>query len=318
MVVGVLIDSKGKPVCCEMWPGNTTDVKGLIPVMDRIQSRFNTGHFCIVADRGMISAKTIKELEKRRIPYILGARMRRVKEIKEDVLSRQGRYREVRAESKCSKDPSPLKVKEVYQNGNRYIVCLNPRQARKDASDRDVIIDSLKEKIKTSAKSLIGNKGYRRYLKIERGTMSIDKDKIEYDSRFDGKWVLISNTNFSAEEVAIKYKELWQVEQVFRDLKSILETRPIYHQRDENIKGHVFCSFLALVLRKELDRRLEAAGYCFEWADIKQDLSSLQEVIIRENGKSLSLRTECSGTCGKTFQSVGVAIPPTIREITEA
>jgi transposase len=145
--------------------------------------------------------------------------------------------------------------------------------------------------------------------------VSIDQDKIEYESRFDGKWVLITNTNLSAEEVALKYKELWQVEHAFRDMKSVLETRPVYHQRDENIGGHVFCSFLALVLRKELDRRLKEHGHDFEWADIKQDLKSLQQVLIEDNGKSLALRTECLGTCGKVFQAVGVAVPPTIRQL---
>jgi transposase len=315
MVVGAVIDSNGKPVCCEMWPGNTTDVNTLIPEIDRIRSRFHIGQFCIVADRGMISAETLKELQEREIPYILGTRMRKVNEVKRDVLSHPGRYREVHPEGKTSKDPAPLKVKEVSLNGKRYIVCFNPKQARKDAQDRQAIIDSLKDKIKANPKGLIGNKGYRKYLKIDRDSVSINQDKIDYESRFDGKWVLITNTNFSADEVAIKYKELWQVEQVFRDVKSVLETRPVYHQRDENIRGHVFCSFLALVLRKDLDRRLEEAGHSFEWADIKQDLKSLQEVVIEDNGKSLALRTECVGTCGKVFQAVGVAIPSTIREI---
>jgi len=315
MVVGAVIDNKGKPVCCEMWPGNTADVSTLIPEIDRIRSRFHIGQFCIVADRGMISAENLKKLQQREIPYILGTRMRKVNEVKRDVLSRPGRYREVYSEGKSSKDPAPLKVKEVSLNGNRYIVCINLKQARKEAHDRQAIIDSLKEKVKTGPKSLIGNKGYRKYLKIDRDSVSIDQDKVEYESRFDGKWVLITNTDFSANQVTLKYKELWQVEQVFRDVKSALETRPVYHQRDENIRGHVFCSFLALVLRKELDRRLEEAGHCFEWADIKQDLKSLQEVVIEDNDKSLALRTECVGTCGKVFQAVGVAIPPTIREI---
>jgi transposase len=317
MVVGVVLDNRGKPVCCEMWPGNTTDVKSLIPVTDRIRSRFHVGQFCVVADRGMISADTLRELEDpgRKIPYILGTRMRKVNEIKREVLSRPGRYREVREEKKFSKEPEPLKVKEVLLEGKRYIVCLNPRQARKEAQDRETIIASLKEKIKAGPKSLIGNRGYRKYLKIERDSVSLDQDKIEYESRFDGKWVLITNTSLSAEEVALKYKELWQVEHVFRDVKSVLETRPVYHQRDENIRGHVFCSFLALVLRKELDRRLKLQGHDFEWADIKQDLKSLQQVVIEDNGKSLVLRTECLGTCGKVFQSVGVAVPPTIRQV---
>jgi len=315
IVVGAVIDNKGKPVCCEMCPGNTTDVKTMIPVIDRVRSRFNVGQFCIVADRGMISSDNIQDLEQRQIPYILGARMRKVKKIRDHVLSHPGRYREVRPEGTLSKDPSPLKVKEVLLGGNRYVICLNPRQARKDAADRQAILDSLQEKIKTHPKGLIGNKGYRKYVKIEKDSVSIDRDKIQWESRFDGKWVLMTNTHLSADEVALKYKELWQVEQVFRDVKSVLETRPVYHQKDENIRGHVFCSFLALVLRKELDRRLQQAGHCFEWADIKQDLKALQEVEIQENGKSLALRTQCLGTCGKLFQAVGVAVPPTIREL---
>lgn len=313
MVVGVVIDSHGKPVCCEMWPGNTPDVRTLLPETERVRARFHIAQFCIVADRGMISAETIRKLEEKEIPYILGARMRKVNEIKSDVLSRAGRYREIRQEGNSSKDPAPLMVKEVSLDGKRYIVCFNPKQARKDAQDRQAIIDSLSEKIKTNPKGLIGNRGYRKYLKIDRNSVSIDQAKIEYESRFDGKWVLITNADLSADQVALKYKELWQVEHVFRDVKSVLENRPVYHQRDENIRGHVFCSFLALVLRKELDRRLRAAGHHFEWADIKQDLKSLQQVVIEDNGKSLAVRTECVGTCGKVFQAIGVAIPPTIR-----
>jgi transposase len=315
MVVGAVIDNKGKPVCCEMWPGNTADVKTLIPVIDRVRSRFYVGQFCIVADRGMISAENLRELDERKIPYIFGVRMRKVKQIRQEVLSHPGRYREVRHEGVLSKDPAPLKVKEVLLNGKRYIVCLNPKQARKDARDRQSIIDSLQDKLRTNPKSLIGNKGYRKYLKIETDSVSIDQDKIQWESRFDGKWVLTTNTRYLAEEVALKYKELWQVEQVFRDVKSILETRPVYHQKDENIRGHVFCSFLALVLRKELDRRLEECGHSFEWADIKQDLKALQEVEIHDNGKALALRTECQGTCSRLFRAVGVAIPPAIREL---
>jgi transposase len=131
MAVGAIIDDKGKPICCEMWPGNTTDVKTLIPVIDRIRKHFGIQRFCIVADRDMISAKTIEELEKCNIFYILGTRMRQVNKIKLDVLSGGGRYSEVYPEGITSKDPSPLKVKQVLCNEKRYIVCLNTRQARK-------------------------------------------------------------------------------------------------------------------------------------------------------------------------------------------
>ena len=151
-------------------------------------------------------------------------------------------------------------------------------------------------------------------MKIEKNSASIDKNRITSEARFDGKWVLQTNTDLSAEQVALKYKELWQVEKVFRDVKSLLETRPIFHQRDRTIRGHVFCSFLALVLRKELDRRLEKAGHRFEWTEIKQDLKALQRVTIEENGRQFSIRSQSQGVCGKIFQSVGVAMPATIQD----
>jgi transposase len=315
MVVGAVTDDKGKPICCEMWPGNTVDVTTLIPVINRMRRRFAIKRACIVADRGMISAKTVAKLEEGDIPYILGTRMRRVNEIKRDVLSRAGRYSAVHPESTAPQDPAPLKVKQIRQNGKRYIVCLNPRQARKDAHDREAIIAALEAQLKKGAKSLVGNKGYRKYLKIDKGSARIDIDKVKYESRFDGKWVLTTNTDLPTEKVALKYKELWQVERVFRDVKSLLDTRPVFHQRDNTIRGHVFCSFLALVLRKELDRRLNQAGHVFEWADIKQDLKALQELTIQEGGKRFAIRSECKGHCGKIFQAVKVAIPPTIREV---
>jgi len=128
--------------------------------------------------------------------------------------------------------------------------------------------------------------------------------------------VLTTNTNLPAEQVALKYKELWRVERVFRDVKkSLLDTRPVYHQKDENVAGHVFCSFLALLLRKDLDRYLAENGHHFEWNDIKQDLKALKRVEIEEDGQRFAIRSECKGVCGKIFQSVRVALPPTIKVV---
>ena len=315
MVVGAVLDDNGRPICCEMWPGNTTDVKTMIPVVKRLRHRFGIDQFCIVADRGMISKDTISRLEKQQMPYILGTRMRRVKDIKTEVLTRAGRYKEVYPENADQSKPSPLKVKQVIHNDTRYIVCLNERQARKDAADRQAVIESLKKQLKKGPKALVGNKGYRKYLKVQKDSAQIDTAKVESESRFDGKWVLTTNTNLSAEQVALKYKELWRVERVFRDVKSLLETRPVYHQKDENIAGHVFCSFLALVLRKELDRCLAESKHQFEWNEIKQDLKALKRFEIEENSQSFAIRSECKGVCGKIFQSVGVALPPTIKAL---
>jgi len=315
MIVGAILNEKGEPICCELWPGNTADVSSLIPVVDRMRIRFGISNFCIVADRGMISEKTIVQLEKRKIFYILGVRMRKQKLVRDEVLSRAGRFEEVRLEDQGD-DHDPLKVKEVWLDDKRYIICKNDRQARKDEATRNAILESLEEKLHNGAKSLIGNKGFKKYLSVKRNSVSIDKKKIEEERRFDGKWVLTSNTNLPAADVALQYKELWQVEQVFRDMKSILDTRPVYHQLDETIKGHVFCSFLALVLRKELEKRLEASQLNLEWNDIKRDLLSLQEVILDESkNRKIAIRTAPQGTCSSIFRAVGVALPQTIREI---
>jgi len=313
MVVGVVLDGEGRPVCSELWPGNTTDVKTLVPIVERLEKRFSIRQICVVADRGMISAETVGELEARNWRYILGARMRAQAEVSAEVIARAGRYHVVHPKKEKSKDPSPLKVKEVWIWDRRYVVCCNEDQAQKDAADREAIVTGLREQLKQGAKKLVGNKGYRKYLQTDQGAFRIDEEKIREEVRYDGKWVLKTNTDLATAEVALKYKQLWMVEEIFRTAKSLLETRPIFHKRDETIRGHVFCTFLALVLRKELQDRLEATGSVLEWGDVIRDLDALEEVEVLQGDKRFLLRTETKGTCGAVFQAVGVALPPTVR-----
>ena len=318
MVVGVVLDGKGRPICCELWPGNTTDVKTLIPIIKRLKKRFAIDSICVVADRGMISKKTIAEMESASPPirYILGVRMRNLKEAKEEVLADEAEYLEVFAERVKAKDPSPLQVKEVMVQGRRYVQCFNPEQAKKDVATRKAIIEGLQEKLKQGEKSLVGNKGYRKYLASseEGNVFTIDEEKAKDEERFDGIWILRTNTDFTAEEVALKYKQLWMVEMIFRFMKSILLTRPIFHKYDETIRGHVFCSFLGLVLIKELQRRLEAKELKLEWNDILRDLERLQEVEVISNSQTFYLRTELKGNCNDILRAAGVKVPPSIRQ----
>lgn len=317
LVVGAVLDEHGRPIACELWPGNTTDVKALLPVAERLSRRFGIRRVCVIADRGMISRETIAELERREWPYILGARMRRQKEVGEAVLARAGRYRVVREAASGSDGLTPLKVKQVMVEDRRYIVCLNERQAKKDAADREAMVAALREQLKQGAKSLVGNRGYRRYLKTKGAHLEIDEARLKAEARYDGKWVLRTNTTLCAEDVALKYKQLWQVEALFRTTKSLLETRPIFHQRDATIRGHVFCSFLALVLRKALLDRLEAVGEVPEWAAMIADLEALQEIDVAHQNQRFRLRTEARGSCASVFRAVGVALPPTVQQIRE-
>ena len=314
MILVVVMDDEGHPVCCELLPGNTADVQTLVPVVDRLRERFDIRDVCVVADRGMISEATIAELSASRIHYILGARLRNVKEIRETVLSRGGRYRQVHGPRQHSKSPSPLKVKQVFAEDRRYIVCHNEEQARKDQADREAILEKLGAQLKQGGTSLVGNKGYRKYLTAAKGgAFQIDEAKVKRDGRFDGKWVLRTDTDLPAEEVALRYKDLLLVEDMFRTAKSILETRPIFHQCDDTIRGHVFCSFLALVLLKELQALLESHGWRVEWERLRDDLDELQELTLTLGETTFVIRTPPVGEAGRAIQAVGVALGPSVR-----
>ena len=313
MVVGMVLDRNGNPVCSELWPGNTADVKSLVPIVERLQSRFGIGSVSIVADRGMISAETMAEVELRKWSYILGVRMRSSTEAKA-VVARAGRYAEVQPKSDKRDDPSPLKVKEVWvEDARRYVVCLNEDQATKDRHDREAVVASLRDALSKGDKSLVGNKGYRKYLRAGGKQFAVDEDKIKEEARYDGKWVLTTNMDLPPAEVALKYKQLWMVEDVFRSMKSLLDTRPIYHKCDETIRGHVFCSFLALLLRKELEDRLVRKEWKLEWADVIRDLGNIVEMEVAISGKGYVFRGQTPGVAGKVFQACGVALPPTLR-----
>ena len=324
VIVGVVLDGEGRPICSETWPGNATDVKSLLPVVDRLRQRFGIARMCVVADRGMISDATIVELEKRGIEYILGARERSDKEVREIVLADAKPMVPLVIPRARDKETS-LEIKEVTVGNwgptakpRRYIVCFNPDEAKRDAAVRAAILDSLAVKLEQGDKELVDNAGYRRFLATPRGHFEIDPARVAEDARFDGLYVLRTNAKLSMLSVALAYRQLWRVEQIFRTAKAILETRPIYHQSDAAIVGHLFCSFLALVLRKELDERLDAAGAELEWGDIVRDLDRVEEVIVDQGSKRFVLRTQAPGCAGVVCKAVGVALPPLVRQLPTA
>jgi hypothetical protein len=318
MVVGMALDVEGRPICCEMWPGNTADVKTLLPVVKRMRERFRLREITVVADRGMVSQATLEAFEKSDPPvrYILGVRMRRQKEVNTSVLGSRARWFESVPERTNAKDPAPLKVKEVWVKEHRYIVCLNEEERRKDAHDREAIVAHLKEQLRSGDKSLVGNKGYRRYLKVEGSShFVIDEKQVKAEERYDGIWVLRTNTVYNAETVAHVYKALWTVEDIFRTTKSILETRPIYHKRDVTIRGHVFCSFLALLLKQELESRMKRADLQWEWKEVIRGLDTLQQVEADFQGRRFLFRSQLQAHASQAVRATGVAIPPTLQEL---
>ena len=318
MVVGMAVDVQGRPMCCEMWPGNTADVTTLVPIVQRMRERFRLREITVVADRGMVSKATLEVFEKSDPPvhYVIGVRMRRQREVNLSVLDSCEPWFESVPERSNAKDPSPLKVKDVWVENRRYIVCLNEEERRKDAHDREAIVAHLKEQLRRGDKSLVGNKGYRRFLKVEgKDHFALDEEQIEADARYDGLWVLRTNTVYNAETVAHVYKNLWTVEAIFRTTKSILETRPIYHRWNETICGHVFCSFLALLLKHDLESRMRQAGMQWEWAEVIRGLDNLHQVQANFQGRSFLFRSQLQAHASAAIRAAGVALPPTLREL---
>ena len=206
-------------------------------------------------------------------------------------------------------------AKTVRLAGRRYIVCRNHQEAEKDAADRASIVAALARQLKRGDKTLVGNAGYRRYLRtVSEQHFAIDADKVEEEKRFDGIFVLRTNTDLNPLEAMLCYKQLWTVEQSFRTAKHLFSTRPIFHKLDETIRGHVFCSFLALVLKSELEERIAALGRVGSWPEIIADLDSLAETEIDYDGKRFIVRSAPRPTASLALRAAGVALPPTVRD----
>jgi len=304
LVLCVAVDRLGWPIAWEVFPGNTADARAFEKTIAKFRERFRIGRVSVVADRGMISKSAIKLLtEDKDSPYdyILGCRLRKDKEVGEEVLSRGGRYQEVAAN---------LKVKEVVVEGRRYVVCRNEEEAIKDAAARESIVARLREKLERGQqKSLVGNLGFRRFLKGAKDSWQIDEAAVKNDSRFDGVFVLRTNLDLPAAEIAQTYKGLWRVERTFREEKSTLQVRPLYHHQDDTRIGHIVASFLALRLEVDLQRRLEEKGIEAPWPNLMRDLAQVQAVHLDLEGRSYMIRTDLEGYAFNGFQAAGVRVP---------
>jgi Transposase DDE domain len=302
LVIGVVMRADGFPVACEIWPGNMADVKTIKPIVEGLKGRFGIRDVVLVCDRGMVSKANLQLIRDEGYHYIVGVKMRGVAEVRDEVIGAAGRYHLVN---------DNLRVKEVHVEDRRYVVCFNPEEAAKDRHDREGLIAKLEEKLKKGGVgSLINNRGYRRFLKVTKGSASIDRKKAQDDARYDGRYVLRTTTDLPAEEVALAYKQLTWIERLWRELKDVMEVRPIYHHwKRDNVKGHIFVCFLSLYLAALLRRRIAEAGDKFQWDEIIRDLSEVRAVIVQLDGQRYRLRSPVKGCAGAVFQAVGVKLP---------
>ena len=301
IVIGLLMTKEGIPIAHQIFPGNTNDVKTFKSIIDDLRQRFNINRVITVGDRGMVSQKILKELRENGMEYIVGMRMRRLKGI-DSMLGWNSRYLKVK---------DNLKVKEVRQDSRgRFILCLNPDGAERDRKARQDMLAKLEQKItQKGAKSLVGNRGYRRYLKVDGKAVEIDKEALKREARFDGKYLLLTNSALPTDQIALAYKDLWKVERAFRELKSGLDLRPIYHWTDSRVRGHVMVCFLALVLETAMQKKLQAVNKDLSYRKVFKDLAQLHAVKVSFEGQDYLTRSELKGEAYAAFKALGTRPP---------
>jgi len=319
VVLGIVLDDVDRPIASFLMPGNTADVTLLLPVVRRLRERFGIDRACIVADRGMISADTIAALEAEKIEYILGVRERSSREVRTEIIEDDGLA--VPLVIPRQKGETELAIRETTIAGRRYVICRNEEEAKKDAAARAELVAGLERKLAQGDKALVANKGFRRFLKTPEGDgFVIDRAKVEADACFDGLFVLRTNTKIAALQVVLRYRNLLAVEDAFKTAKALLATRPIFHKTDAGIRGHVFCTFLALVLRKELIDRLAArrSRLELEWQRVIDDLADLSEIDVEQDGRRARLRTAPGPTIDPICRAIGISLPPVFQEVPPA
>ena len=243
----------GIPVRVWSWPGNTAD-SGLIRQVKADLREWTLSKVIWVADRGFTSEENRRALMRGGGGYIIGEKLRSGTPEVRAALSRQGRYKEVRGN---------LQVKEVRlgDDGDRFVICYNPDQAERDAAIRDRLVAQLEQVIdKTAALtaaergriegSLAGKPGLKRFLRVTpAGLLRVDRARVKAEENLDGKYLLrCSDPHMTTEDIALGYKQLLEVERGWRDIKQVIDLRPVYHRREDRIRAHVILCWLALLL----------------------------------------------------------------------
>ena len=305
VIVGVVLSKQGVPLAHEVFEGNKNDVTCFREMIERISTRFKVGKVVVVGDRGMISKANIEYLERSGYQYILGYRMRTIpKEHRKWVFER--------AEFRKLKNLE-LEHQDIEYEGRRLVVCYNAERAEKDAAHRAGIIEKLEKRITENATihSIVDNASYRRFLHIRGDKPRIDRQKIERDAMYDGVFVLTTNTGLPAVQVVRAYKDLWQVEMAFRQLKTEIEMGPIYHWKDRRIRAHIMVCFLAFVLRSTLYRKLKAhhGAKRFSYRATINDLKRLRACELDAAGSRVKIRTELEPGAAAAFAAIGMRPP---------
>ena len=317
IVIGMAVTRDGIPLRVWCWPGNTSDSALIRQVKDDMR-HWSLSRIVWVADRGFTSAENRRYLRKGGNHYIIGERLRSGSAEAEAALSRQGRYQEVAGN---------LRVKEVrIAEDERFVICHNPEGAERDAAIRARMITQLKELIdgtdalgkdkRAELRGVISTKpGLNRYLRVTPGgLLRIDASKAKAEENLDGKYLLrTSDPKLSAEDIALGYRQLLQVERGWRDMKQVIDLRPVYHRKEERIRAHVILCWLALLLARIAEN---ATGDT--WAELRRQLSRIAVGTFTGPAGTFRQRTKISPAQAAILEQLGIDPPPKIYQLTPA
>jgi transposase len=328
IVIGLAVTRTGIPVRCWCWPGNTQDQTLLAEVKDDLRA-WKLGRVITVVDRGFSSADNLAYLRRAGGHYIAGMRMRDGGDLVQTALSRQGRYQQVR---------DNLRVKEVRLDATdqRWVICHNPDQAQRDKASRDEAIARIQAELqrikaqrerdrtrqlsdkargKAEAAHLRAECALRDHPTLGRwlrqqptGRLVIDRAKVKAEARLDGKYLLAtSDPDLSTEDVALGYKNLLEAERGFRDLKSQLLLRPVFHRLEHRIRAHVLLCWLALLLTRVAERGCEQT-----WRRISRETGRMQQVTLAGEAGTIVQTTPLRPTQRAIYQALSIDPPPRV------
>jgi transposase len=336
VVIGLAVTREGIPVRVWCWPGNTNDMTVIKQVKDDLRG-WRLGRVITVVDRGFASDDNLAYLTRAGGHWIAGERLRDGTADVAQVLARQGRYQSVR---------DNLRVKEVRLGegdaARRFVLCHNPEQAERDRHQRQQQLTAVAaelERIATlrakagQAKAAGRGRGRRAaagedHLKAEcalrdhptlgrwlrqtpGGRLLVDRAKVKAEARLDGKFLLsTSDPDLSAEDVALGYKNLLEAERAFRDLKTTLELRPVWHRLERRIRAHVLLCWLALLLIRVAERQTAQT-----WRRINSELGRLHLVTLSGPAGRVEQTTALTSTQRELLTATGIAPPPRVTSL---
>ncbi len=317
VVIGMAVTRDGIPLRVWCWPGNTGDSALIRQVKDDLRG-WILSKVVWVADRGFSSAENRRYLRKGGNHYIIGERLRSGSAEADAALSRQGRYQEVAGN---------LRVKEVrIAEDERFVICHNPEGAERDAAIRARMITQLKELIdgtdrlskdrRAELRGVISTRpGLNRYLRVTPGgLLRVDAARAKAEENLDGKYLLrTSDPKMTAEDIALGYKQLLEVERGWRDMKQVIDLRPVYHRKEERIRAHVILCWLALLLARVAENACAAT-----WPELRRQLDRIAVGTFTGPAGIFRQRTEISPDQGAILEQLGIAPPPRIYQLTPA